>query len=67
MSPKVGTDVVVLDEEEDYVFEADGKAIHTHYLVYKVLTQKGADGWDTRMGTLARRAPHDASAGGHSG
>jgi hypothetical protein len=47
MSPKVGTDVVVLDEEEDYVFEADGKAIHTHYLVYKVLTQKGANGWDS--------------------
>jgi tetratricopeptide (TPR) repeat protein len=43
---KPGTDVVVLDEEDSYVFEADGKAVHTHYLVYKVLTQRGADGWD---------------------
>lgn len=47
MNPEVGTDVVVLDEEENYVFDADGKAIHTHYLVYKVLTQKGANGWDS--------------------
>lgn len=45
-SVKQGTDVVVLDEEDSYVFEADGKAVRTHYLIYKVLTQKGADGWD---------------------
>jgi Flp pilus assembly protein TadD len=45
-SPKEGADVVVLDEEESYVFDSDGKALHTHYLVYKVLTQKGAEGWD---------------------
>jgi transglutaminase-like putative cysteine protease/tetratricopeptide (TPR) repeat protein len=46
VSPKPGTDVIVLDEEESYVFDADGKAVHTHYLVYKVLTQNGAEGWD---------------------
>ncbi len=46
VTPKAGTDVVVLDEEENYVFDADGKAIRTHYLVYKVLTQKGSQGWD---------------------
>jgi hypothetical protein len=46
VTPKAGTDVVVLDEEENYVFDADGKAIRTHYLVYKVLTQKGSEGWD---------------------
>ena len=46
VNPKAGTDVVVLDEEENYVFDADGKAIRTHYLVYKVLTQKGSEGWD---------------------
>jgi transglutaminase-like putative cysteine protease/Flp pilus assembly protein TadD len=44
---KPGTDVVVLDEEDSYVFDADGKAVHTHYLVYKVLTQKGVEGWDS--------------------
>ncbi len=43
---KPGTDVVVLDEEDSYVFDADGKAAHTHYLAYKVVTQKGAEGWD---------------------
>jgi hypothetical protein len=47
VSPKPGTDVVVLDEEDSYVFDADGKAVHTHYLAYKILTQKGAQGWDT--------------------
>jgi hypothetical protein len=29
VTPKAGTDVVVLDEEENYVFDADGKAIRT--------------------------------------
>lgn len=46
VSVKPGTDVVVLDEEDAYVFDADGKSVHTHYLTYKVLTQKGAEGWD---------------------
>lgn len=46
VSSKLGTDVVVLDEEENYVFNTDGKAVHTRYLVYKVLTQKGAQSWD---------------------
>jgi len=27
---KAGTDVIVLDEEENYAFDADGKAIRTH-------------------------------------
>ncbi len=46
VNPKPGTDVVVLSEEENYVFDVDGKAVHTHYLVYKILTQNGAQGWD---------------------
>lgn len=46
VTTKPGTDVVVLDEEDSYVFDADGKSVHTHYLVYKVLTQVGAEGWD---------------------
>ena len=40
-----GSDVVVLYEEENCQFDADGRAIHTSYLVYKVLTQQGADQW----------------------
>ena len=44
---KPGTNVVVLDEEDSYVFDEEGKAVHTHYLVYKVFTQKGVEGWDS--------------------
>jgi len=44
VNSKSGTDVIVLDEEDTYVFDAEGKALHTHYLAYKVLTQKGAEG-----------------------
>lgn len=40
------TDVVVLDDEESYVFDSDGRAIHTRYVIYKILTQKGVDNWD---------------------
>jgi len=47
VNPKTGTDVIVLDEENSYVFDEEGKAVHTHYLVYKVMTQRGAEGWDS--------------------
>ena len=46
LSVKPDTDVIVLDEEDSYVFEADGKSVHTHYLMYKMLTQRGAESWD---------------------
>jgi tetratricopeptide (TPR) repeat protein len=39
-------DAMVLEEEETYTFDAQGRQVHTHYLVYKVFTQKGAEGWD---------------------
>jgi transglutaminase-like putative cysteine protease/tetratricopeptide (TPR) repeat protein len=39
------TDVLVLDDEESYVFDASVKAVHTRYLVYKVLTKQGAEQW----------------------
>jgi len=32
VGPKPGTDVIVLDEEDSYVFDANGRAVHTHYL-----------------------------------
>jgi hypothetical protein len=41
-----GADVVVLDEESSYVFDAEGNSVRTEYLVYKILTQNGAEGWD---------------------
>jgi transglutaminase-like putative cysteine protease/tetratricopeptide (TPR) repeat protein len=46
VSVKAGTDVVVLDEEESYVFDESGKSVYTHYFVYKVVTQGGVEGWD---------------------
>jgi tetratricopeptide (TPR) repeat protein len=44
-NPKPGTLVVVLDEEDNYVFDADGKAVHTRYMVYKILAQQAVEGW----------------------
>ena len=38
-------DIVILDHDESYVFDAQGRAIHTSYAVYKILTQNGADQW----------------------
>jgi hypothetical protein len=46
IKPPVGADVVVVNEEEDCRFEADGRATCTWYLVYRILTQKGTEGWD---------------------
>jgi len=42
---KPGTDIVVLDDEERYVIESDGRLVHTDYVALKILTQKGADEW----------------------
>jgi len=55
-----------LDEEED-TFLKRREGIHTHYLVYKVLTKK-RNGWDSislewEPGTKSAYA----SAGGHPG
>ncbi len=41
-----GADILVVDDEEQYVFDAEGKSVVTRYMLYKVITQKGADGWD---------------------
>ena len=46
-----GVDVVVLREEQTSVFEADGRSTSTYYLVFKVLTQRGAEDWaDVSLG-----------------
>ena len=45
VNPPPGTDAFVVDEEESYVFDAEGRNVHTQYVVYKVLTQRGAQGW----------------------
>jgi len=46
VSPKPGIDIVVLNDSESYVFETDGHSLHTNYVLYKILTQKGAEEWN---------------------
>ena len=41
-----GTNVVLLDEDHYYSFDETGRMEHVVHFVYKVLTQKGAEGWD---------------------
>ncbi|HYM78806.1 MAG TPA: DUF3857 domain-containing protein [Candidatus Dormibacteraeota bacterium] len=38
-------DVFVLESEETAAFDSEGKVVRTRYLLYKVLTQKGAQQW----------------------
>ncbi len=45
VAPAAGADVLFLDDEETVVFDTAGQAVHSRYFLYKILTQKGADGW----------------------
>ena len=38
---KKGSEVLVLYDEHTFTFDAEGKAVRTKYMVYKVLSQKG--------------------------
>jgi transglutaminase-like putative cysteine protease len=40
-----GTNVIVLTDDEDYVFDDQGRAVHTEYVIFKVLTQAGVEDW----------------------
>jgi tetratricopeptide (TPR) repeat protein len=42
-----GANVTLLEDDESYSFDEAGRVVHTGYVVYKVLTQKGAEGWDS--------------------
>ena len=46
VSAPEGTNVVVLEDDESYTFDQAGRLTHIGYFIYKVLTQKGAEGWD---------------------
>jgi len=37
----------VLEDDESYTFDEAGRSVHTVYIVYKILNQKGAEGWDS--------------------
>ena len=40
-------DVAILEDDESYTFDEAGRISHVQYVVYKVLNQKGAEGWDS--------------------
>lgn len=40
-----GADVLFLDVEETLVFDTEGRVVRSWYVLYKVLTQRGAEGW----------------------
>ncbi len=42
-----GANVTVLDDEASYSFDASSRSLYTEYMVYKVLTQQGAEGWSS--------------------
>lgn len=46
-SAKKDSEVLVLYDEHTFTFDAEGKAVRTKYVVYKVLSQKGVEGWDS--------------------
>jgi len=39
--------IAILEDDEGYSFDADGRCIHTEYVIYKILNQSGAEGWDS--------------------
>jgi transglutaminase-like putative cysteine protease/Flp pilus assembly protein TadD len=41
-----GAVAAILDDDESFTFDEDGRVVHVGHYVYKVLTQKGAEGWD---------------------
>jgi len=42
-----GTNVAILVDEDYLTFDEAGRVAHTGYVVYKVLTEKGAEQWDS--------------------
>ena len=45
VTPAAGADVLYLEDEETVVFDSEGRAVRSRYFLYKILTQKGAEGW----------------------
>ena len=42
-----GTDITELAQDEHFSFDANGRLVHVGHSIYKVLTQKGAEEWDS--------------------
>ncbi|MGO9775392.1 MAG: DUF3857 domain-containing protein, partial [Terracidiphilus sp.] len=47
VSPPDGANISILVEDESYTFDETGRIAHIWHVVYKVLNQKGAEGWDS--------------------
>ena len=47
MAAPEGTNVTILVDDDRYTFDQAGRIAHVGHVVYKVLTQKGAEGWDS--------------------
>jgi tetratricopeptide (TPR) repeat protein/transglutaminase-like putative cysteine protease len=46
-TPPDGTNITVLDDEDIFSFDANGRSVVTEYMVYKVVAQKGVEGSDS--------------------
>jgi hypothetical protein len=46
VSAPEGANATILVDEESYSFDESGRIQHVSHVIYKVLTQKGAEGWD---------------------
>ncbi|MGA7244135.1 MAG: DUF3857 domain-containing protein, partial [Terracidiphilus sp.] len=42
-----GANVMLFDDDESFSFDEAGRLTHVGHFVYKVLTAKGAEGWDS--------------------
>lgn len=47
MAAPDGANVTILADNDSYTFDEAGRIAHTGYIVYKVINQKGAEGWDS--------------------
>ncbi len=42
-----GTNIAVLEDDDSFTWDNSGRLVHTGYFLYKILTQKGAEEWDS--------------------
>ncbi len=45
--PADGANIAILQDDDAYSFDEQGRMTHVGYTVYKVLTEKGAEAWDS--------------------
>ncbi|HWG20834.1 MAG TPA: DUF3857 domain-containing protein [Terracidiphilus sp.] len=47
VSASDGANIALLEDDDSYSFDDQGRMTHVGYTVYKVLTEKGAEAWDS--------------------